>query len=188
MGSQPWAVIDFGLSLPRWRVRRPPPVAALGCCRAMHPPSVLRTICERAILAQANGCGHRQPLSQAACCPPITDSLKPARVGVRADDIGAKRGEEARIPRDGGFRGGVQTTHTPKWRLVRGSSKQPLPKLQIKKERSAQYAPRHRLPDLDAIHRRRQNAARKTRPFARRVQAAQVGALVVGVALDAQRR
>jgi hypothetical protein len=28
---------------------------------------------------------------------------KPTRVGVRADDIGAKRLEEARIPRDGGF-------------------------------------------------------------------------------------
>jgi hypothetical protein len=34
---------------------------------------------------------------------PLTHTfLKPARVGVRADDIGAKRLEEARIPRDGG--------------------------------------------------------------------------------------
>jgi len=29
--------------------------------------------------------------------------LKPARVGVRADDIGAKRLEETCIPRDGGL-------------------------------------------------------------------------------------
>ena len=29
----------------------------------------------------------------------------PARAGVRADDIGAKRLEEARIPRDGGLEG-----------------------------------------------------------------------------------
>jgi hypothetical protein len=28
---------------------------------------------------------------------------KPTRAGVRADDIGAQRLEEARIPRDGGF-------------------------------------------------------------------------------------
>ena len=35
-------------------------------------------------------------------------SQKPTRVGVRADDIGAKRLEEACIPRDGGFRGEVQ--------------------------------------------------------------------------------
>ena len=34
--------------------------------------------------------------------------LKPARVGVRADDIGAKRLEEACIPRDGDLRRGVQ--------------------------------------------------------------------------------
>jgi len=31
------------------------------------------------------------------------NSLKPARVGVQADDIGAQRLEEACIPRDGGF-------------------------------------------------------------------------------------
>jgi len=31
--------------------------------------------------------------------------LKPARVGVRADDIGAQRLEEACIPRDGGLEG-----------------------------------------------------------------------------------
>jgi hypothetical protein len=30
-------------------------------------------------------------------------TLKPTRVGVRADDIGAKRLEEACIPRDGGL-------------------------------------------------------------------------------------
>ena len=34
--------------------------------------------------------------------------LKPARVGVRADDIGAKRLEEAWIPRDGGLEGEFQ--------------------------------------------------------------------------------
>ena len=34
---------------------------------------------------------------------------KPTRVGVRADDVGAQRPEEARLPRDGGFRGGVQS-------------------------------------------------------------------------------
>jgi hypothetical protein len=34
---------------------------------------------------------------------PLTHTfLKPARVGVRADDIGAKRLEEACIPRDDG--------------------------------------------------------------------------------------
>ena len=41
-------------------------------------------------------------------------ALKPTRVGVRVDDIGAKRLEEARIPRDGGLRGGVQNAPTTK--------------------------------------------------------------------------
>ena len=36
---------------------------------------------------------------------------KPPRAGVRADDVGAQRPEEACIPRDGGFRGGVHTQH-----------------------------------------------------------------------------
>jgi len=34
---------------------------------------------------------------------PTQATEKPARVGVRADDIGAKRLEEARAPRDGGL-------------------------------------------------------------------------------------
>jgi hypothetical protein len=37
--------------------------------------------------------------------------LKPTRAGVRADDVGAQRPEEACMPRDGGFRGGVHTQH-----------------------------------------------------------------------------
>jgi len=64
-------------------------------------------------------------------------TLKPARVGVRADDVGAKRPEEACIPRDGGLRGGVQShaypemavcegefkaTHIPRWQFKRGSA------------------------------------------------------------------
>jgi len=42
-------------------------------------------------------------------------------VGVRADDIGAKRLEEACIPRDGGLRGGVQSHAYPRWPFKRGS-------------------------------------------------------------------
>ena len=84
------------LSSSRWWVRRPPPVAALRCSRATHPPLVLRKS-----VMHAN---HRRPH--------IT--LKPARVGVRADDIGAKRLEEACIPRDGGLRGEVQCTENSK--------------------------------------------------------------------------
>ena len=49
-----------------------------------------------------------------------TISLKPARVGVRADDVGAKRPEEACIPRDGGIEGELNATHR-RWRFKRGS-------------------------------------------------------------------
>jgi hypothetical protein len=41
---------------------------------------------------------------------------KPTRVGVRADDIGAKRLEEACIPRDGGFEAEFCTTQRKKKR------------------------------------------------------------------------
>jgi hypothetical protein len=34
---------------------------------------------------------------------------KPTRAGVRADDIGAQRLEEARIPREGGLEGELKT-------------------------------------------------------------------------------
>jgi hypothetical protein len=77
--------------------RRPPPVAALGCCRATHPPSVLR---KREMHAK-----HWQTHT----------SPKLTRAGVRADDIGAKRLEEARIPRDGGLRGGALAALTAIW-------------------------------------------------------------------------
>ena len=47
-------------------------------------------------------------------------TLKPARVGVRADDVGAKRPEEACIPRDGGLRGGVQSHAYPEMAVKEG--------------------------------------------------------------------
>jgi hypothetical protein len=51
---------------------------------------------------QAYLCGDKQPLLHTNGL--LTDiALKPTRVGVRADDIGAQRLEEACIPRDGGF-------------------------------------------------------------------------------------
>jgi hypothetical protein len=55
--------------------------------------------------------------------PHIT--LKPARVGVRADDIGAKRLEEACIPRDGGLRGGVQSNAYPEMAVQEEQSSAP---------------------------------------------------------------
>ena len=48
---------------------------------------------------------------------------KPTRVGVRADDVGAKRPEEACIPRDGGLTGGVQRHAYPKVAVYEGESK-----------------------------------------------------------------
>ena len=48
---------------------------------------------------------------------------KPTRVGVRADDVGAKRPEEAWIPRDGGLTGGVQRHAYPKVAVYEGESK-----------------------------------------------------------------
>ena len=145
----------FVLGPPRWWARRPPPVAALGCCRATHPPSVLRTAfthsnksmpswcwMANAFLRQqfanqhsletgTSGCAGRRRWSEATGGGSHTPrwrfvrgspysarnnaTEKPTRVGVRADDVGAQRPEEARIPRDGGFRGGVLSqAHHPK--------------------------------------------------------------------------
>ena len=67
-----------------------------------HPPSVLRKRSLRANLVPAQVGAGSQMLLRASNLQ--TNILcKPTRVGVRADDIGAKRLEEARIPRDGGF-------------------------------------------------------------------------------------
>ena len=95
---------DFVLNPPRWWARRPPPVAALRCFRATHPPSVLRHRDEMATGASqpnwaiSNTLAHQQLVSQ-----------HPMETGT-SGCAGRRRWSEA-------TGGGL---HTPRWRFSRG--------------------------------------------------------------------
>ena len=94
------------LSPPRWRIRRPPPVASLRCCRATHPPSVLRL---------------RDEMAAGACQPNwiISNAFAHQQLAIPHHVETGTSGCAGRRRWSAATGGG---SHTPRWRFVRGSS------------------------------------------------------------------
>ena len=101
-----WGQIPIFLNPPRWQVRRPPPVAALRCCRSGAP-----TIGAANEIDACEPCRYLRVWSKAN--PMARQQLANPHF-IETDTSGCV----GRRHRSAATGGGV---HTPRWRFVRGS-------------------------------------------------------------------